>query len=110
MGGMGAWEMSAERPDIYAAVAPVAAHHQAQREDHIASKLRDVPVCAVHSLHDETCPMNLEQALWDKLVSVGNDKMSVYLAPEVDHCSMYERAYCDDSTLYKWLLRFKRPA
>jgi len=108
MGGMGAWEMSAEKPEIFAAVAPVAAHHQAQREDHIATRLLDVPIAVVHSLHDETCPAHLEHVLWDKLAAAGNEKLTVHLAPEIDHCSMYERAYCDDSFLYEWLLRFRK--
>lgn len=103
MGGMSTWEIGAQMPDFYAAIAPVAAHHNQEREDIIAGKLQNTPVFVVHSELDETCPMNLEKPLWERL-----DRKQVNLAKDVDHCSMYERAYCDDTTLYDWLLRYKQ--
>jgi len=104
MGGMSTWEIAAARPDIFAAIAPVAGHHRPEREDGIARSIGDKPVFIVHSMHDETCPARLEEPLWNKLVEHGNRQMVINLAPAIDHCSMYERTYCDDTTLYSWLL------
>merc|ERR1712137_312080 len=51
MGGMSTWEVAASAPEVFAAIAPVAAHHKKDRTVHIAEKLRDVPVLAIASAH-----------------------------------------------------------
>jgi len=104
MGGMSTWEVAAARPDIFAAIAPVAGYHQPEREDVIARSIGDKPVFIVHSMQDETCPGRLEEPLWNKLREQGNRQMVINQAPAIDHCSMYERTYCDDTKLYNWLL------
>lgn len=109
MGGMGTWEVAAERPDLFAAVAPVAAYHQASRTEFIAWRLQHTSLCAVYSMHDDRCPVRNEVPLWEKLYAGGNDKLRIQIAPEIDHGSMYEKAYCDDATLFEWLLRFAQP-
>lgn len=108
MGGMSTWEVGAARPDIYAAIAPVAGHHKAERESLIANQLRTTPIFVVHSSHDDTCPIRGEEHLWEKVKAAGNKKMQISLSTTIDHCSMYERTYCDDTTLFEWLLQFKR--
>jgi len=108
MGGMGTWELGALAPDIFAAIAPVAAHHRADRNLELARLLRDTPIFAVHSVHDETCGIGAENGLWAELHAAGNDRMQVNMVQGIDHCSMYERAYCDDTQLYRWLLAHKR--
>merc|ERR1712060_971144 len=106
-GGMSTWEAGSSRSDLFAAVAPVAAHHKVDHEALIAKGLRRTPVLAVHSHSDDTCLYRLEEALWQRLMHTeGNDRVEVQVAPRIDHCSMYERTYCDDSKLYEWLLQF----
>ena len=45
------------------------------------------------------------EPLWHKL-KAASAKLRVQIAPDLCHGSMFERAYCDDATLYEWLLRF----
>ncbi|CAK0830156.1 unnamed protein product, partial [Prorocentrum cordatum] len=99
MGGMGTWELGAERPELYAAVAPVAAYHNGERTEHIARRLRGTPVFVIHSLHDGVCPHSKEVPLWTLLREEGNRHLKVSLAHHVDHTFMFERAYCDDVTI-----------
>eukprot|EP00747_Dinoflagellata_sp_TGD_P166073 gnl/TRDRNA2_/TRDRNA2_188315_c0_seq1.p1 gnl/TRDRNA2_/TRDRNA2_188315_c0~~gnl/TRDRNA2_/TRDRNA2_188315_c0_seq1.p1 ORF type:complete len:587 (-),score=91.02 gnl/TRDRNA2_/TRDRNA2_188315_c0_seq1:32-1750(-) len=104
MGGMGAWEVGAQRPELFAAVAPIAGHHQAERTQHIAKALRKTPIFVVHSRSDETCPLRLEEVLWEELEKEGNDQVTIHEG-HIDHCSMFERVYCDEHLLYDWLLQ-----
>lgn len=107
MGGMSTWELGAARPDLYAAIAPVAAHHQADRTEHIASRLRDMPVLAAHSNADGTCPLQAEEPLWFQLAQRGNRKLHVSIG-SFDHISMFDRSYCESTVLYEWLLMSSR--
>mmetsp|Transcript_101045 Transcript_101045/g.324544 ORF Transcript_101045/g.324544 Transcript_101045/m.324544 type:complete len:644 (-) Transcript_101045:127-2058(-) len=107
MGGMSTWEVGAERADLYAAMAPVAAHHEDDRTQHIASRLTNMPIHVVHARSDETCLMRKEEPLWS-LLYLNNPRFQLSLAPFVDHCSMFEKALCDDTMIYKWLLQWKR--
>ena len=112
MGGMSTWEVAAEKPDLYAAIAPVAAHHQESRTTTIAERLCRTPVLVVHSTTDTTCPQRLEEPLWRALEECaegagGNSLLQVELAAET-HCRMFQKAFCDDTMLYRWLLRFAR--
>lgn len=108
MGGMSTWEVAAGAPDVFAAIAPVAAHHKKDRTQHIGRQLHNVPVLAIASMNDETCPISAEEQLWKHLVDCGNQKLSVGVARNVDHCSMNRTAYCDDTVLYRWLLKNRK--
>merc|ERR1712039_385380 len=101
---MGTWEVGAAMPNIFAAISPIAAHHQHDRTEILAETLKSMPVLAVHSANDITCPLRSQEILWNKLRSLGNEKLQVFCAPQVDHCSMLEKAYCDDVFLFEWLL------
>ena len=112
MGGMSTWEVAADQPDLYAAIAPVAAHHQENRTTTIAEKLCRTPVLVLHSTTDKTCPQQPEEPLWRALEEYaertgGDSLLQVELAAQ-EHCGMFEKAFCDDTTLYEWLLRFAR--
>lgn len=107
MGGMGVWEVASALPHLFAAIAPVAAHHHTPNTDFIVKQLRDIPICICHSLADGTCPMRAELPLWRKLREV-NQRMQVNLVRSVDHCCMFERTFCDDTCLYDWLLMHRR--
>ena len=110
MGGMGTWEVAAAVPDVFAAVVPVAAYHNADNTAHLSEKLREMPVLAVHSIHDVTCPLPPEEELWQALRRKGNQRVQVCCAPHVDHCEVFDRAYCDSAMIFEWLLRHRRLA
>eukprot|EP00927_Polykrikos_kofoidii_P066388 TRINITY_DN6199_c0_g1_i1.p1 TRINITY_DN6199_c0_g1~~TRINITY_DN6199_c0_g1_i1.p1 ORF type:complete len:529 (+),score=39.87 TRINITY_DN6199_c0_g1_i1:126-1712(+) len=108
MGGMGTWEVAACAPDVFAAIAPVAAHHDETRTDFLAQRLKSTPIFAVHSASDLTCPYQKEVLLWDALMAQGNSQLEVWCAPAVDHTQMFYAAFCENSFLYDWLLKHCR--
>ncbi|CAE8699119.1 unnamed protein product, partial [Polarella glacialis] len=110
MGGMGTWELGARRPELFAAIAPVASYHKDDNRDYLASRLRDcqTPVLAVHSHADTTCPVSQEQLLWKRLYNNGAGCLQVELSDALDHTQLFESAFCDSTFLYEWLLLFKR--
>jgi len=103
MGGMGAWELGAQAPELFAAVAPVAAHHKTKLEEWIAARLGKKPVFAMHSATDETCQLEWEEPLWMRFDN--SVLFHKYIVPYTDHLSMFEEAYCKSSELYEWLLQ-----
>lgn len=107
MGGMGVWEVGARTPNLYAALAPVAAHHKPERAKHIAEQLGDMPMFVCHSRSDSTCLMKQESPLWAALRS-SNRRMQINLTENVDHVSVFEKVLCDDVRLYEWLLLHRR--
>lgn len=108
MGGMSTWMFAADAPDMYAAISPCAAHHHPELRESIAQKLKDMPVLAVHSTADGTCPLSAEAPLWSRMRQLGNTKLQTSLNPH-DHLDMFNRAYCDGSYLFEWLLSFSLP-
>jgi len=110
MGGMSTWELGALRPDLFAAIAPVAAHHNAERTAYIAKQLRHTPIFVVHSNSDDTCPSTKEEPLWNRLLQENNNWLQINLAQNIDHCEMYEKTYCDSPILFERLLSRKLSA
>eukprot|EP00928_Gymnodinium_smaydae_P045480 TRINITY_DN30312_c0_g1_i1.p1 TRINITY_DN30312_c0_g1~~TRINITY_DN30312_c0_g1_i1.p1 ORF type:complete len:657 (-),score=119.24 TRINITY_DN30312_c0_g1_i1:111-2081(-) len=107
MGGMSTWELAAAAPELFAAIAPVAAHHKATREDYLARQLVNMPVFAVSAPGDDTCPFAQEERLWNLLISKGNTKVQLMCAKGIVHCKMFERAYYPAPDLFAWLLRYR---
>jgi len=107
MGGMGTWEVAACAPELFAAIAPVAAHHKPEKRLAIASKLQQKPVFVLHSEVDDTCPKRKEEPLWEQFVGCGAFKLLIL--PNVDHCRINEDAYCKNTDLYDWFLRHTLP-
>lgn len=103
MGGMGTWEVATQAPELFAAIAPIAAHHKKELESTIEAKLRgsSMPVFVTHSEVDETCPMSLEQPLWDKFQGDVNFTKRTLAS---DHCKIHEDALCTDRVVYDWML------
>jgi len=112
MGGMGTWEVAAARPDIYAAMAPVAGYHHRDRCDSIARHVCRLPVLVVQSEVDGCCPFQPETQLWDRLHQEMNEGhlLQVETSNQIAHQDMLAKAYCDDTKLYDWLLMFSRSA
>jgi predicted peptidase len=108
MGGMGTWEVAALVPDVFAAIAPVAGHHKADNNARLVEKLREMPIFAVHSTDDPTCPFQPEEELWQALRAGGNTRLQVCCAQSINHCEVFDRAYCDSPVIFEWLLKHRR--
>ena len=97
-GGFAAWRMAMQRPDLFAALFPVAAGGLVS----YAFRVKEVPVWAFHGALDETIPLTLGVEMVDALRAAGGDaKLTVF--PEADHANTLEQAY-RHSDLYEWLL------
>merc|ERR1719373_75735 len=92
MGGMGAWEIGAKAPELFAAVCPVAAHHKADRMAYIAQRLKSTPVYVVHDSTDDTCPMAQEEGIWRLFLDMGHPDFRRQITHNVDHCKIHEHA------------------
>eukprot|EP00933_Yihiella_yeosuensis_P078314 TRINITY_DN8963_c1_g1_i3.p1 TRINITY_DN8963_c1_g1~~TRINITY_DN8963_c1_g1_i3.p1 ORF type:complete len:597 (-),score=69.59 TRINITY_DN8963_c1_g1_i3:7-1797(-) len=110
MGGMGTWELaSLAPPGLYAAIAPVGAYHKKDYRDTISANIgeKKLPVLVVQSVDDDTCRIEPESQLWELLLSRGVSCLQIELAPSCDHSYLFDRAYCDCTFLYDWLLVFQ---
>ena len=105
MGGMSTWMLAADAPDLYAAIAPTAAHHHPSQTEVIAQRLKDTPILVAHSKNDRTCPLDAEQRLWERLHAWGNSKLHVHLCIH-DHSHVFDRSYRDTHYVFDWLLNF----
>ena len=102
MGGMSTWELGAKRPDLFAAVCPVAGHHQIEKTVWIAQRLMSTSVYCVHDKRDGTCPMAQQEMIWKLFRDNGHPDFDTLLTDGVDHCHVYENAYCVNESLYHW--------
>jgi len=108
MGGMGVWELAMQKPELFAAISPVAAHHKKEMTPLIAHRLRSLPIYAVHDSTDGTCPFPPEQELWQLLRDKGNRDVHELVTSGVDHCKIHEHAYCNTADLYHCFLQHTR--
>lgn len=102
MGGMGAWELGAAEPELFAAVAPVAGYHKAEKRPWMLSRLRDKPMMVIHSEVDDTCPKRLEEPLWSNFSTC--ERFQLVIVPHADHCNIHDDAY-GKTDLFQWLLK-----
>ena len=98
-GGFAAWRMAMQRPDLFAALVPVAAGGLV----FYAFLARDVPVWAFHGARDETIPLSLGSEMVEAFRAAGGSvKFTVF--SEADHAQTHEQTY-QQPELYEWLLR-----
>ncbi len=105
-GGHGAWYLAARHPEIWSAVAPVAAYGRPRT---IASRIAGIPVWAFHGLRDDqVLPVETERVVAElrrqRSQSGGGDtvetRMTLY--PNANHDS-WDSAYADPE-LPQWLV------
>lgn len=108
LGGMSTFEIASNQPDLFAAVAPVAAYHTESRRDAIAQALRSTPIYVVQSTGDECCQYSKEVPLWEALVAAGNTQLQQKPRMVCDHCAMFKEAYDSDTSLYHFLLMHRK--
>jgi predicted peptidase len=101
MGGYGTWDYAMNRPDLFAAVAPICGGGQA----HFACVLKDTPVWAFHGARDEVVPVERTREIVRVLEACDGDiRYTEY--PDAGHDS-WTATYAD-ADFYRWLLDQKR--
>lgn len=105
LGGYATWDWALKRPDLFAAIAPVAANSENQAADPCV--LKDMPIWAFHGDQDDVVdPLQgfaIVRAI-DACKGSVRPKMTIY--PQTTHGS-WEPAY-DDPALWRWLLEQRR--
>jgi predicted peptidase len=101
MGGFGTWALAMDRPERFAAIAPVCGGGDLAR----VCSLRALPAWAFHGAQDDVIPVRRSQELVDALDACGGTvRFTVY--PEAGHDSWTE-TYANPE-LYDWLLQHRR--
>ena len=94
--------MATQRPDLFAALVPVAAGGLAT----YAFRVREVPVWAFHGALDEAVlPIRGAEMVEALRAAGGNVKLTVF--PKADHADTLEQTYSQPE-LYRWLLEQRK--
>lgn len=102
-GGHGTWNMAADYPERFAAIAPVCGVGEVKK----ACNLKDVPVWAFHGDKDAVVSLKDDADMVEAVKACGGDvKFTVY--PGVGHDS-WTQTYANPA-LYEWFLQHKRPS
>jgi predicted peptidase len=102
MGGFGAWDIAARRPDRFAAVAPVCGG----ADEATAPALAKIPHWVFHGAKDGVVKPDRSRTMVEALKKAGGEpRYTEY--PNVGHDS-WNPAYADPK-LYEWLFAQKRP-
>lgn len=103
MGGYGTWHLALERPERYAAIAPICGGliGAGAHPDRICA-LKDTPVWAFHGARDRTVPLAESADLVSALKACGGDvRFTIY--PDAGHDSWTETY--ENPELYSWFLQ-----
>ena len=101
MGGYGTWDWAVQKPDRFAALAPVCGRGTPSK----AGAIKDIPCWVFHGAKDETVPIDGSEEMVEALRAAGGTpKFTVY--PEAGHDSWTE-TYANEE-LYEWLLEQRR--
>ena len=104
-GGHATWRWAKERPELFAAVAPVAGRGEVEG----ACRLAGLPIWAFHGDRDDTVEPSGSFAMVDAIRrcegATPRPRLTIY--PDLGHNS-WDPAY-DDPVLYLWLLEHRRP-
>ncbi len=101
MGGFATWYWAIERPERFAAIAPVCGGG----EPFLAERLKNIPVWAFHGAKDEVVPLRRSTEMVDALKKIGgNVRLTIY--ENADHDSWTE-TYANPE-LYTWFLNQKK--
>lgn len=105
LGGYGTWDWALKRPDLFAAIVPVAANSENKAADPCV--LKDMPIWAFHGDQDDVVDplagFAIVRAI-DACKGSVRPRMTIY--PQMTHGS-WEPAY-DDPAMWRWLLEQRR--
>lgn len=111
MGGLGVWDLAAEKPGLWAAIVPVSAgqgndkgpNEAPQRH---AATIKHIPCWCFHGLKDKTVDPKWTKEMVAALKKAGGDPKHYY-APDAGHEGCWPIAY-GKTELYDWLLKHRR--
>lgn len=95
-GGQGVWNAALNRPDLFAAIVPIAG--SASPED--AYLIKDVPTWIFHGDADTTTNIEVSEHMFDKLAKYGNVKFTVI--KDGEHDSAWLEAH-RTPRLWQWM-------
>jgi predicted peptidase len=109
MGGFGAWAMTVQQPQRFAAVVPIAGGWDSERDivPRNICDIKHVPIWVFHSAQDDIVLPKKAQLLVNALKQCGME-VRFTLYPDADHRESFKRAY-DDPELYAWLFEQRLP-
>ena len=102
MGGFGTWMLTADRPERFAAVAPICGGSDTT----LAEKFVNTPLWAFHGDADSLVPVNLSQDMVKAIEEAGGKKAKLTTYPGVNHDS-WTQTY-ENQALYDWFLTHSR--
>ena len=105
LGGYATWDWALKRPDLFAAIVPVAANSENKAAD--PCTLKDMPIWAFHGDQDDVVDPLAGFAIVhaiDQCKGSVRPRMTIY--PQTTHGS-WEPAY-DDPAMWRWLLEQRR--
>ncbi|WP_289355419.1 prolyl oligopeptidase family serine peptidase [Paenibacillus sp. S-12] len=103
MGGSGAWNLAADYPNKFAAIAPICSGGNLEK----SKQLKHTPIWAFHGENDDVTPVKQAQEMVKAVeASGGSAKLTVY--PNTKHNS-WTKTY-NNPELYQWLLSHSKPA
>lgn len=98
MGGFGTWAWAINRPDRFAALAPICGGGNPLE----AYKLKDIPIWVFHGAKDPVVPIKRSEEMVEAVKQAGgNVKFTVY--PEAGHDAWTETY--NNPQFYEWLLQ-----
>lgn len=101
MGGFGAWDLASLRPDLFAAIAPIAGSGDPAR----ACALKDVPVWAFHGDRDPIVALSEDEKMVAAVNACGG-KARLTIYPDTGH-DAWTATYANPK-VFEWLLEQKR--
>jgi predicted peptidase len=104
LGGYATWDWALKRPDLFAAVVPVAANTENKTDPCV---LKDIPIWAFHGDQDDVVDPLQGFAIVHAIdLCKGNVRPRMTVYPQMTHGS-WEPAY-NDPALWRWLLEQRR--
>lgn len=103
LGGYGTWDWAVARPELFAAIAPIAG----KGDSAAACRIKDLPIWAFHGDNDDDVPTIGSFAMIEAVKACkGATPPRLTLYPGTGHAS-WVPAY-DDPALYRWLFEQRR--
>lgn len=103
MGAYGAWHLGVQRPDVFAAIAPVCGGGGLVNSlPHRICRLKQMPIWAFHGSSDDVVPLAEQQKLIDALRACSDAEVKFTIYEGVGHDS-WTQTYANPA-LYEWFL------
>ena len=107
MGGYGTWHLAAQRPEVFAAIAPICgAGSRINALPERICRLKHTPVWAFHGEDDDVVLLEEQQVLIDALRECSEAEVRFTVYPGVGHNS-WTRTYANPD-LYDWFLSYRK--